>query len=307
MKNYTKKSDHKNEKRVHRLLWLIQEIRNDPRQELKALLARAGISRAQFYKDRDVLGSMGFVFDYKTKEGFLIREDRLSASIDLTLSDRILLMFALRHLYTCGDGHLVARALTVAKKLAGGLEEPFRGQVTAEFDQVVIREGYGCDPKVIEALEKAIQERRRLKIFYESRRSDKTEWREIDPLRIYFLQRTLYLYGKLIGGNPPYRTFRISRIKEVHPTGMCLAPQTVDDGFYRELGNAFQYFMGPEAHEVVIRFKGRAVEYISETLWHPTQEIIPDGKDGILFKVKVAEPKEVIWWARQFGEDVECS
>jgi ACT domain-containing protein len=46
--------------RIQRLLWLIQEIRNDPHQEFNALLRRAGISRSQFYKDRTTLAEFGF-------------------------------------------------------------------------------------------------------------------------------------------------------------------------------------------------------------------------------------------------------
>ena len=115
--------------RIQRLLWLIQEIRNDPHQEFSALLRRAGISKSQFYKDRTTLAKFGFVFEYRKGRGFRITEDRLSPVFHLTLSDRLLMMFALRHLCSSGDGHLVAKALEVGRKLAGGLEEPFRTQI----------------------------------------------------------------------------------------------------------------------------------------------------------------------------------
>jgi hypothetical protein len=43
------------------------------------------------------------------------------------------MMFALRHLCSSGDGHLVAKALEVGRKLAGGLQEPFRTQIMETF------------------------------------------------------------------------------------------------------------------------------------------------------------------------------
>src|SRR6056297_1583204 len=118
--DYEVSKKHTRESRFSRLLWLIREIRNDPNQELKSILERANISRSQFYKDKDELAKLGFILEYKTNQGFQIIEDRISPLIDLTLSDRVLLMFALCNLYSCGDGHLVARALEIGKKLAGG-------------------------------------------------------------------------------------------------------------------------------------------------------------------------------------------
>lgn len=293
------------ESRFSRLLWFIREIRNDPRQPLKTLLARANISKSQFYKDKDELAGLGFIIEYKTNQGFQIIEDRISPLIDLTLSDRILLMFALRNLYSCGDGHLVARALETGKKLASGLSEPFKSHVLEEFEYTVIHYGYGCDPHILNQLENFILERRRIKIKYDSKHSAQIAWQELDPLRIYFLHRALYLYAYLPHKNPHFRTYRINRIKEISPTGIYLPPKTKVDNFYQEMNNAFIHFMGSQAHKVQIRFWGRAKEYVQETLWHQSQKIVEETEVSILFEVKVAEPKEVLWWAFQFAEEAE--
>ncbi len=290
--------------RVGRLLWIIQEIRNDPRQSVQSLIRRAGVSRSQFYKDRRELQALGFAFEYKTGKGFQITEDRLTEGMDLTLSDRLLLMFALRGLYASGDGHLVARALEVGRKLANGLDEPFRTQILDEFDRVVIQYSYGCRPHVLEALEKAIAERRRVRVIYDSRRSGTADWREIDPLRLFFLRRALYLYARCPNHDPLHRTFRVSRIQTVHPTAIIFPLSAFNDDFYAELANAFECFMSKTAHEITLRFTGPSATYVSETLWHPSQRITKDGDDAILFTVRVAEPKEVEWWGRQFGGEV---
>lgn len=296
---------HTRESRFSRLLWLIREIRNDPRQPLKSLLARADISKSQFYKDKEELARLGFILEYKTKQGFQIIEDRVSPLIDLTLSDRILLMFALRNLYSCGDGHLVARALETGKKLASGLSEPFKGQILEEFEHTVIHYGYGCDADILSQLEKYILERRRIKIKYDSKHSEQIAWQELDPLRIYFLHRALYLYAYLPDKDPHFRTYRINRIKEISPTGIYLPPKPKEDNFYMEMSNAFMHFMGSQTQKVQIRFLGRAIEYVQELLWHQSQKIIQETDESIIFEVKVAEPREVLWWALQFADEAE--
>mgnify|MGYP001141348103 FL=1 len=87
-------------------------IRSDPHQSLSGLISNLGISRSQFYKDKEALKKAGFDFVYRKTSGFHITEDRFTPLTDLSLSDRIILMFALEHLSTSGDGMLAARAAT---------------------------------------------------------------------------------------------------------------------------------------------------------------------------------------------------
>ena len=290
-------------RRIHRLLLIIREIRDNPRQELSGLLERLGISRTQFYKDRKVLANMGFGFSYSADNGFIITADALAPTLDLALSDRLLLMFALGHLWSSGEGHLVARALRVGRKLAAGLDEPFRSQVLDEFDRVVMHEGYGCRPEVLDALEQGVIERRRVRILYESRHSGEYSWREVDPLRIYFLQRSLYLYARCPDKTPSFRTFRLNRVREVRFTPVRSPHIPYEKCFHRQLANAFIHFMGDETEKVVIRFQPQAAEYVAEGLWHHSQELKFEPDGYLLFTVQVSAPREVLRWAAGFGLD----
>ena len=290
--------------RVFRLLWLIQEIRNNPRQILQGLINRAGISRSQFYKDKATLAKQGFVFEYRKRDGFRIVEDRLAPVSNLTMSDRMTLMFALQHLSVCGDGHLAARALEVGRKLVGGLDEPFRSQVMEVFNRIVVGRAYGCRAEILEELHKAVEQGSRVRIRYVSSTDWKAKWYEVDPRHIYFLRRTLFLYARCPKLEPNMRSFRISRIKEVAPTGMSV-PQRDDEGFYRSLANAFDSFIGPDTETVRVRFKGASSRFVRENFWHVSQRIEKHGDDEITFQVDVAEPREVMWWAMQFAHEAE--
>lgn len=294
--------------RIHRLLWLIQEIRDNPRQSLKGLLDRFGISKSQYYKDRQFLNELGFTVDYHSVRRFSIVEDKLAPSLGLPVSDRILLMFALRHLSSTGEGHLVARALGIGRKLASGLDEPFRRQILEAFDQTVIKDGYGCIPEVLHSIEEGIRERRRLRILYMSATDWKETWREVVPKRLYFVQRALYLYAHAIGAKPPYRVYRVSRIHRVESSYETFPSEMgdpTDGGFHKKLENAFAHFMGDEAHKVVVRFMGDMVPFIKETMWHSSQTVTKETSESILFQVMVSEPREVLWWALQFAEKAE--
>lgn len=294
--------------RSARLLRLVQEIRSDPRQLLATLWSNLGIGKSQFYKDKEALEEIGFKFEYSKTRGFTILEDRLAPLTDLSLSDRIILMFALEHLNACGEGHLAAGALAVARKLAGGLESPFREQLQECFDEEITSKSFGVQPDIWALLQTAVAEGRHLEILYQSAQADwQTKWRKVFPRRLYFSQRSLYMYARDLEETPPtWKVFRLSRIKEIRPTGICQQWRPdEDDGFKERQHNAFLSFLGETNQTVKIRFTKTAAKYVAEQRWHKSQRLESDGQNGLIMTVSVAEPQEVIRWARQFGEGVE--
>jgi len=56
---------------------------------------------------------------------------------------------------------------------------------------------------------------------------------------------------------------------------------------------------------VTVRFSKKARPFIEESLWHHSQEIKREKDGSILFRADVAEPREVLWWALQWGADAE--
>lgn len=293
--------------KILRLLRLIQDIRIDPGQSLESILGRHGISRAQFYKDKKTLASLGFHFEYRTGSGFRITEDRLSPISGLSLSDKVILLFALENLSATGDGLLAARALEVGRKLAGALEQPFCEHLQECFDAEVIQKSYGVAPEIFQDLLMAVQERKRIRILYCRSMSWSESWRVLDPGRIYMRERSLYLYARTVDESPPqWKVFRLNRIRAIEQTGISFSPRAnEDDGFCRRIKNAFSAFLGDNPRKITVRFTGFAIPFIRENLWHPSQ-VLEDQPDGsLLFTVCVAEPEEVEWWAQQFGPNAQ--
>lgn len=291
--------------RALRLLRLIQTIRNCPEQSLENILKGFGISRSQFYKDKAALAVLGIVFTYRKGAGFQITEDRLLPLTDLSLSDRIVLLFALEELSASGDGLLAAKAIEIGRKLASGLEQPFRSQLLMCFDTEVTQRAYGVKPEIFAALSDAVSARRRLRMLYRRSAGWTERWRVVDPRHLYMRQRTLYLYARTVDDDPPaWKVFRLSRILAIQPTGTTFAANPDDDaGFLARQANAFGAFIGDDPHSITIRFTGEAIPFIKERLWHKSQQLETQADGSLLFIVTVAEPMEVIRWARQFGEN----
>ena len=64
-------------------------------------------------------------------------------------------------------------------------------------------------------------------------------------------------------------------------------------------------FVGVQPRRVRIKFHPAVRQYITETRWHASQQIedLPDG--SFIFTVEVSEPREVGWWALQWGAHAE--
>lgn len=302
-----KKGKNLDEGRIIRLLRIIQDIRSNPVQSLEAMLDNHHISRAQFYKDRNELEKLGFRFEYRKKNGFKIVEDRLSPITGLSLSDRVILLFALEYLGSTSDGVLAAKALEVGRKLSGGLDQPFKEQLLQCFDREIMQDGYGAKPEIFAQLTQAISECRRVRMLYLRSGTWTESWRLVDPKRIYLRDRTLYLYARTVDETPPaWKVFRLNRIMEIEPTGITFTPDArEDDGFRQREKNAFIAFLGEKARKVVVKFTGDAVPYIRERKWHESQTLTEEPDGSLLMTVKISEPMEVVRWARQFGDNAQ--
>ena len=292
--------------RISRLLRIVQAIRQDPHRTLSALQAELGIGRSQFYKDKAALAEAGFRFSYSKKSGFRILEDALVPNIDLSLSNRLILMLALEQLCLSGDGMLAALAVDAGRKLAGGMPAPFREQMLSTFDRSFPRWKNHRPPETLSLLLEAVSQGRRIRILYTAGDDWDARWREIDPRHLYLRQRALYLYARTVDESPfQWQGFRVSRIRKVEDTGMRLFwPADADDGF-RHQQPAPCRSTDDNGYPVTIRFTGQASHYIREKVWRESRNMEQTGPEEILFTVRVSDPQEVVRGARVFGDEAE--
>ena len=291
-------------KRSYRLIKIIQEIKTTPYQTISHLLKSLAISRAQFYKDRDALAQLGFEFHYDRGKGrFIITKDSYLPIENLTLSERISLLMAVRQLSASGDYLLTYEGLNAARKLTAELPGPLRENAISLFDDLVLKEGFGCRMEIMEKLQQAMSENRRVILTYQKPEEVDPIEVELDPYHLFFQRRALYVEGYSVNSKA-VRMYRLNRIREVKPTPVqCPVREDYDFGLRHK--NAFSAFPGETTQRVVVRFSNRVRPYIEESLWHHSQVITRGNNGAITLEVAVAEPREVMWWAFQWGADAE--
>lgn len=287
--------------RLFRLMRILVEIKTAPAQHPDQLRCILGISKSQFYKDKKLLAHMGFEFAFdRSARRFVVTRDATLPIETLTLTEQFSLVMALRQLSAAGDYLLTFEGLNAAKKLAAGLPGPLREGL---FEEVVLKEGFGCERNVMETLQKAITENWRIELTYQRPGDSHPRPHRIDPCHLFFRRRSLYLEG-YSRDEEGIRMYRLNRVREVRLLERGFA---IRDGydFVRRHRNAFSVFARESTERVVVRFSARVRTYIEEALWHHSQEISPEPGGGIQFAVEVAEPREVMWWSFFWGDGAE--
>jgi predicted DNA-binding transcriptional regulator YafY len=288
--------------RIKRILALVTSVKADPCQPLESLLAQLGISRSQFYKDKDLLASLGFRF-HRQNGCFVIDEEAGLPMESFSLSERLALIMAVRQLAASGESFLSYQGLEAARKLISSLDERWREATSALFDDFVLREGFGCDPSILNSLQQACLEQRRLEISYLKPDSRQSSSYIFEPYIIYFQNRSMYVDG-YCPTRQDFRTFKAARIQRIKETALHFTRRKGFDFRSRHRGT-FTAYAGRAETKVSVRFYPKVRRYIEETLWHHTQTIEEGPERSIIFRAKVAEPREIMWWAFSWGDGAE--
>ncbi len=290
-------------RRLQRLLTLIHEIKTTPHQAPEALYTSLGISRAMFYKDCQVLKDLGLAFHYdRQQRRYIITQDRYLPVLDLSTSEMLALIMAVRQIASTGDYTLTYEAIAALRKVVSNTPAEARAFLQASLDDVVLQDGFGCNPTILHALWDACQEHQRLRIVHD-RGDGPREWM-IDPYQLFFKRRALYLDACVVDTRQVHM-FRVNRIKSLALLGVRMPNPLVPYNFRERHRHSFSVFVGNPPQRVRVRFRPAVRQYITETRWHTSQQIddLPDG--SFLFTVEVSEPREVGWWVLQWGANAE--
>ena len=297
------KALHHYARRLQRLLMIINEIKTTPHQAPEVLYTSLGISRAMFYKDCQVLKALGLAFHYdRQQRRHIITQDRYLPVLDLSTSELLALIMAVRQMASTGDHTLTYEAIAALRKVVSNTPAEVRAFLQASLDDVVLQDGFGCNPTILHDLWDACQEHQRLCIMYD-RGAGPRQW-VIEPYQLFFKRRALYLDAGVVDTRQIHM-FRVNRIKSLALLGTRFSTPFVPYNFRERHRHSFSVFVGNPPQRVRIRFRQAVRQYITETRWHASQQIedLPNG--AFIFQVEVSESREVGWGALQWGAHAE--
>lgn len=165
------------------------------------------------------------------------------------------------------------------------------------------------DPVYLQALEcltMAWAEQRQVRIWHRSERTGRVSEYRFCPnfIEPYAIGRTTMLIGL---SDPPgkLRTLKVERIERIE---MTRDPYEIPDDFdpHDLLANAWGiWYSENKPVEVVLRFHPRVAARVRETQWHRSEQVEEQPDGYLIWRARVAEPKEMMPWLRGWGADCE--
>jgi predicted DNA-binding transcriptional regulator YafY len=176
--------------RLARLLRIIVEVRTQPDKPPEQIAKDLGISIRQFYYDRNQLAQMGFGFS-RAKGRFAILSDPVVTIGKLPLSEILALVLATRHLFATRDFSVVRRALKGLYTIVEHMPEPQKQLLKSLIEDVIIKNGFGCSPDILEDIIRAVEEKRRIVVHF--RHGSSRRPIVLDPLSFRLTPSKLFL------------------------------------------------------------------------------------------------------------------
>jgi CRISPR-associated endonuclease/helicase Cas3 len=125
----------------------------------------------------------------------------------------------------------------------------------------------------------------------------------------YFIEvnaigQAIYSIGKIEPVNE-MRTFKIERVERIDLVNEeFVVPANFDPD--KLLSQAWGiWYTDHEPVEVVLKFSANVASRVKETRWHPGEQVVSMEDGTLIWRVFIAEPREMLPWVRGWGADVE--
>lgn len=283
--------------RIVRLWRLVELLHDSPRGLSTGHIERhLGASRATCYRDLNVLKAAGVAIQSDMVNGEV--RYRVDQHDIAALSPTPLQLLALR----------VARAML----------SPFQGmRLVRELDTLLghtqgkperlpfaLADKYPpAEPGVTEAVERSLEQRRRLRFAYRSPTSDQSSQRSVDPIAMRAVEGQLYLVA-FDTEKQAARTFKLLRMgeAEVLPDAAVPHPEVDEETMFADSVKAWS----GDSQQVVIKIPARLAGVANEWPLVATQQVQDQGDGTALVRARVSGLVEAMRWALRWGADAEA-
>lgn len=287
--------------RVHRLLRMLWLINSRPGWDAPSLAREFGVDVRTIYRDVRGLSSVGLPCEYdRARRGYRSRDGVFLPPVQLTVEEALSLAVLCEQIAGQGAIPYLTAATRAIDKLRCVLPVETREEVGAMLEGVRVRTAAAADPTeardVYDRLAEAVRAAAVVRCRYDSL-SSSSEF-DFHPYALFFCVRAWYAVGKHTGRGE-IRTLKLNRFASVAPTGERF---TRPEGFdlAAHLGNAWRMMRGPD-HKVEVWFDAEFAPTVSDTIWHPTQQISHHEDGSMTFRCTVSGLDEIVWWVLSMG------
>jgi len=270
------------------------------------LARRLGVTERTVYRDLAILTDLGIphYLDEATG-GYRVRKDFFLPPVHLSASESLALLVLAERIGQTEQIAMTGPAARAIEKIRGQLPSRVLDEI-GDVDKHIHVQLPATGPAgeairdVFGLMQQSIRTRRVLRCQYESlnNETDTTEFL-FHPFTLSFEQRAWYAIGHH-SNRGEVRRLKLNRFVAIALTDKPYAiPNDFSPDTFR--GNAWRMIRGDQTYSVVITFDPEVAETVSDTNWHPTQEIEDHADRSITFRCEVEGLDEIVWWVLGYG------
>lgn len=152
---------------------------------------------------------------------------------------------------------------------------------------------------IVETLERAVEERRCVRLDYRSLSGRSRRWRRLDPYQLFHRGDAWYVVGRCHLHDEP-RIFRLDRIVGAELGDGIFRPPA---GFSLDdfLADTWTIYRGRGSHEVVLRFDPELAPLVEAARHHRSEQVQSVVGGELEYRVRVSHLDEIARWIVGFG------
>ncbi len=152
---------------------------------------------------------------------------------------------------------------------------------------------------ILNKLNQAVRDKISVDMTYKAPGTSRAIERRFDPYGVFYQSGAWYALGRChLRGE--IRMFRLSRIRKLELRNASFT-RPGSFSLREHLEKAWSLHTGKET-TVSIRFDKSVAEYITEAIWHPTQQVKEEEDGSVVLTVTVAGTEEIKRWALSWGQ-----
>ncbi|MCH9021221.1 MAG: transcriptional regulator [Planctomycetes bacterium] len=294
--------------RLQRVLRLMTVLQSERPHRPDELAKKMNVSRRTFFRDLEMLTKAGIPYNYDSKrDGYVLDKAFFLPPLHLKLSEALSLLLLVEHLGRDDGMPLMQGASLAAAKIESVLPAYIKEYCGTLIRRTSIRLSaparHDNFSETFSTLQKAVRQRRKVEIgyesFFEKRRIETT----LNPYHIHYGERAWYVIGHsfLHGQVRMFKVARIRQIKMLESIYLLDKPFRIEEYF----GKAWSMIPEGKIYHVKLRFLPMVAGNVAEVIWHQTQKLARHTDGSLTFEADVDGLKEISWWIMGYADQVE--
>jgi predicted DNA-binding transcriptional regulator YafY len=267
-----------------------------------------GTSRRTIFRDLKELQEIGVPYRYDVQTGgYTIDPEFFLPPLDFNLQEALGLLLLAHKASNQIQLPFRRSVLLAALKIENNLPIKIRQYCNSVLKNISTKSGAQAPinflDKQFAELQKAIINKRKVNIRYNSLFDGEIIDVELWPYHLLYNQRAWYVLGYSVL-HQSVRTFKLNRIMESKTTDRIFqGGDNFDVADY--LGRAWSMMPEGRLYNIKLRFLPKVAYNVTEVKWHSTQKVTRNSDGSAIVEFRVDGLGEISWWILGYGDQVQ--